>query len=248
MKRLGLGKPVLHWITPRVLAITGLFHAAGEAFGVNAGIIFTENSTIFIDCGMTIAAGEFLWQTTYEQTGGDGDFYLTLTHHHSDHVFGMQALRDKGARVIAHEGVQKFLKDDNGQYKRFIMESYGLEGPQGEVILGEVALSLPDQIIKEDTTLKFDEEALHLLVTPGHVPDALCVYHPASGTIFAGDTNYEGMTSNTRFWGKNEWRIWVAQLERLKTLNIKVICPGHGKLCHKDEIDRNIPFLRSLYV
>ena len=246
MKPLGLGHPVVHRISPKVYAITDLYHTAGEGFGVNAGIVFTAQSIVFIDSGMTIASGEFLWQTSYEQMRGQAELYLVLTHHHSDHVFGMPVLKDKGAKVIAHEAVREFLDDDKGRYKRFIMERYGLDSPRGEEILGDVELSSPDQCITEDTVLNIDRQEIHLLVTPGHVPSELSVYHPASRTLFAGDTIYQGTAPNTRFGGAAEWRTWIAHLERLNQLDIGVICPGHGNLCDKQEIGGHIAFLKSL--
>jgi glyoxylase-like metal-dependent hydrolase (beta-lactamase superfamily II) len=50
----------------------------------------------------------------------------------------------------------------------------------------------------------------------------------------------------TRFGSPTEWKIWISQLERLKKLEIDTIVPGHGELCSKKEIDRNIAFLRGL--
>lgn len=243
MKPPGLGTPKVHKITEKVYAITGLYHPAGS---VNAGIIFTAQSIVFIDSGMTIASGEFLWQTANEPMKGQKDLYLILTHHHSDHVFGMRVFKDKGARVIAHKGVREFLENDNGRYKRFIVEKYGWSPQKGDEILGDVLLSLPDQLIEKDTFLDIDGEEIHLLVTSGHVPSELSIYHPASKTLFAGDTIYEGMPPNTRFGGPTEWQVWISQLERLDQLEIDIICPGHGNLCSKQEIERNIAYLKGL--
>jgi glyoxylase-like metal-dependent hydrolase (beta-lactamase superfamily II) len=113
MKPPGLGDPKVHRVTENVYAITDLYHTAGKGFGVNAGIIFTTQSIIFIDSGMTIASGKFLHQTASDQMRGQEDLYLILTHHHSDHVFGMRVLKEKGAKVIAHAGVRKFLENDS---------------------------------------------------------------------------------------------------------------------------------------
>ncbi|MCL0063792.1 MBL fold metallo-hydrolase [Dehalococcoidia bacterium] len=245
MKPPGLGDPTVHKITENVYAITNLYHTS-EGFGTNAGIIFTSLAVVFIDSSMTIASGEFLWQTASERLTGQEDLYLILTHHHSDHVFGMRVLKEKGVKVIAHSGVREFLENDDGRYKRFIVEKCGWDQQKGDELLGDVLLSLPDQLIEEDTVLRLDNDEIHLLVTPGHVPSELSVYHPASRTLFAGDTIYEGTPPTTRFGGPEEWRVWISQLERLKRLEIDVICPGHGNLCSKQEIDRNIAHLRGL--
>ena len=245
MKPLGLGNPVVHRISPTVFAITGLYHAAGEGFGVNAGIILTARRIVFIDAGMTIASAKFLCQTACQQMQRQKDMLLLLTHHHSDHVFGMQVLKDRGARVIAHREVSEFLENDKGVYKRFIVERYGWDVQKGDEILGPVQLSLPDELITADTVLTDEGEDIDLLVTPGHVPSEIAVYHRESRTLFAGDTIYEGMPPTTRFGGPAEWEVWISHLERLRQLDIDIICPGHGGLCSKEEIDRNIGCLRS---
>jgi len=242
----GLGSPEITEITKNVLAVTGLYHGAEKGFTVNAGIIFTDRSVVFIDSGMSIASGEFLWQVAEKRLKGDEDIYLILTHNHSDHVFGMQAIKKKGAKVIAHKITGMWFRRMPGeQYKKFLAERDGWPPEKADRVYGNVVFSEPDEAIDQDTVLTIDGEEIHVLVTPGHVPSELSVYHPRSKTLFAGDTIYEGSELTTRFGGLIEWKLWVAQLERLNKLEISTIVPGHGKLCAKEEIDRNIGYLRK---
>ena len=66
-----------------------------------------------------------------------------------------------------------------------------------------------------------------LLETPGHSHDSICLFHPESGSLIAGDTflNYQG----------GEWNRLVADprayqqtRSRLCSLPIRVVFPGHG--------------------
>ena len=222
VKTPGLGNPKVHKLTANVYAITGLYHSAGKLAGVSAGIIFTPKSVIFIDSGMTIASAEFLWQIAQKRMKGNEDLYLILTHHHSDHVFGMRVMKEKGSRVIAHKIVKEWFKEYDGRrYKHFLVERYGLSAEKGDQIFGDVLLSEPDQVIEKDTILNIDYEEIHLIVTPGHTTDSISVYYPRSKTLFAGDTIYEGMRLTTRFGGPEEWKLWISHLERLKQLDIK---------------------------
>ncbi|MDH5706039.1 MAG: MBL fold metallo-hydrolase [Candidatus Aminicenantes bacterium] len=243
----GLGNPEVHKLQDNVLAITGLYHSSGGGSGTNAGIIFAKNSVIFIDSGMSIASGEFLWKTAQEKMKGNENLYLILTHHHSDHVFGMRVMEEKSAQVIAHKLVEgEFIEMDGEQYKRFLVERSGWSKEQGDLIFGDVVLSQPDVLIEKDTVLNIDGEEVHILVTPGHVPDELSVYHPGSRTLFAGDAIYEGSRLTTRFGGPEEWKLWISHLERFKKLDIATVVPGHGKLCSREEIDRNISYLKEV--
>lgn len=241
---LELVNPKVHEISQNVLAITGLYHSAEGEFSVNAGIIFTSRSVIFIDSGMTISSGEFLWRTAKERMIGNEDTYLMLTHRHSDHVFGMRIFKENGTKIIAHKIVSMVFKNFTGeQYKQFLIERQKWTKEKGDRIFGDVVLYEPDQIIDQDLIMKIDGDEIHLLCTPGHTPDSISVYHPKSKTLFTGDTLYEGSPLTTRFGGPNEWKTWISQLKRFKQLDIKTIVPGHGNLCSKNEVDRNIAYL-----
>jgi len=242
----GLGDPNVQEIKENILAVTGLYHSPEEGFYVNAGIIFTKHSVVFIDSGMTIASAEFLWKIAQERRSDPKSLYLILTHHHADHVFGMRIFKEKGVKIIAHHMIREWLENDHGRYKRFLIRRSNWTPQRGDEILGDVVLSVPDQLIEEDTGLQIDGEEIRVLYTPGHVVDELSVYHPKSKTLFAGDTIYEGTRLTTRFGRPEEWKLWISQLERLKQLDIDIIIPGHGKLCSKKEIDRNIAYLRGL--
>jgi cyclase len=109
-----------------------------------------------------------------------------------------------------------------------------------------VELMLPDRTIGEPTDLAVGGELLKLIPTPGHLADCVSVYLPQKKILFAGDTIYSGYPPTTRFGDERLWREWITSLERLKQLEVETIVPGHGPLCGKSEIDRNIEYLAKL--
>ncbi len=249
--------PNLHRLNSNVYGVTGLFHPAGV--GVNAGFVITSASIVHIDAGTTVNDGEYLISQSFKKSKmKEKRLFLILTHHHSDHVFGMRVFKEKGAKVIAHENVYKFLchrtlplfRRTLDSYKPFIVKlmikRYSYTREEAEQTLGDVQLFLPDEVFTEDKILEVDDDELLMLYTPGHVPSEISVYHPKSKTIFAGDTICEGMPLTTKFGGPKEWKLWIKSLEKLDRLDIKKIVPGHGKICGKDEIQRNIAFLENL--
>ncbi|MBN2230854.1 MAG: MBL fold metallo-hydrolase [Candidatus Thorarchaeota archaeon] len=238
-----VGSPKVYELHEGVYAVIGLYHISGS-IGTNAGIIMTPDSVVFIDSGMTISSAEFLWRVAQDHMSGNEDLYLILTHHHSDHVFGMRVLREKGVRVIAHSGVREYLDDPDGKYLEFVKSLMRCGPEEAKEILGDVRLTVPEQLIDNDTVLKVGTE-IHLLATPGHVPSELSVYHPSSKTLFAGDTIFSEGSPTTRFGGPDDWRLWISHLERLRQMDIATICPGHGELCTIDEIQRNIDSLNE---
>jgi len=234
--------PKIIKIYKNVYAVLDLFHISKKST-TNAGIIFTTNSTIFIDCGMRVDSGKFIWDFAKKKYPEKKDKYLILTHHHSDHSFGMKIFKDNNVNIIAHKNTNEFLENDNGKYKQFVLNRFFKNKEIGEKILGDVKIYPANQLIENDTVITIDNEEIMLLVTPGHTKSDICIYHKKSKTLFAGDSIYENSPPNTRFGNVDLWLRWKTELTRLKEYDIKNICPGHGKLCDKSIIDLNINYL-----
>ena len=241
MAQQGVGNPEVKEIALGVLVITKLVHFFAK-IGVNAGIIHTPESVIFIDSGMSAYSGSFLWNLAKGRMNGDEDLYLILTHKDTDHCFGMNEIRKHGATVIAHEHTAEIIHSDRDISENSIAKRIRKEYNR-EDVLGEVMLSRPEQTITHDTTLNLGDE-IQLLSIPGHTPGDIAVYHPKSKVLFAGDAILEGMDPYVRPDSINI-ETWIRNLERLKELDIEWILPGHGALSRPDIIDSNIQFLLS---
>ena len=108
MAHQGVGNPQIQEITPGVLIVTRLVHFFAE-IGVNAGIIHTPESVIFIDSGMSTYSGAYLWSIAKERMSRKKDLYLILTHKDTDHHFGMNEIRKHGATVISHQYTADYI-------------------------------------------------------------------------------------------------------------------------------------------
>ncbi|MFW9787871.1 MAG: MBL fold metallo-hydrolase [Candidatus Thorarchaeota archaeon] len=235
----GVGTPKVEEVTPGVLVITRLVHFFAE-IGVNAGIIHTPESVIFIDSGMSAYSGAYLWSLAEERMDTTKDLYLILTHKDTDHHFGMNEIRKHGATVISHEYSADYISENSDLSDNPIAERIRKEYHKKDV-LGEVILNRPDQTITHDTTLNLGDE-IQILSVPGHTPGDIAVYHPRSKILFAGDTILEGMDPYIRPDSINI-ETWIGNLERLKGLDIEWVLPGHGALSKPDIIDSNIEYL-----
>jgi len=86
----------LHRLSDNVYGVTELFHLS--EVGVNAGFVITKNSIIHIDAGMTVADGNYLLAQSRKKAKKKENLFLILTHHHSDHTFGMRVFKEAGAQ------------------------------------------------------------------------------------------------------------------------------------------------------
>ena len=234
----GVGSPQIQEIASGVFVFTKLVHFFHK-IGVNAGIIQTPESIIFIDSGMSAYSGAFLYNFAKERMNGSEKLYLILTTKDTDHCFGMNEMKKHGATVIAHAHTAEVIVEESNlstnRIAKMIKRTYTQE------VLGEAVLSRPDQTITQDTVLDLGEE-IHLLSVPGHTPGDIAVYHPKSKILFAGDAILEGMDPYIRP-DSISIKTWIEHLERLKNLDIEWILPGHGAISKPDIIDSNISFL-----
>ncbi len=128
--------------------------------------------------------------------------FAAITHHHSDHSGNLKWARDvlKADILVPGNGV-KLLKGR--------LPSTGV------------------QTLREGQVLELGGGTrLQVLVTPGHSVDSLCYYLEEEGVLFTGDTLLG--SSTTTVWDLGDYRSTLARL--LELPNLKVICPGHGKI------------------
>ncbi|MFF3394876.1 MBL fold metallo-hydrolase [Streptomyces sp. NPDC002669] len=93
---------------------------------------------------------------------------IVCTHAHNDHIDAAPALAAAtGAPVLLHP-------DDLPLWK----QTHPDRAPDGELADGQ--------------ELEIAGTTLRVLHTPGHAPGAVCLYAPGLGTVFTGDTLFQG--------------------------------------------------------
>lgn len=132
---------------------------------------------------------------------GRGVKLILLTHHHPDHVAGLEAARERfRVRVAAHVETAKHVKVD------FTLGD------------GDVVPLAPG---KADWTLR-------VLHTPGHTRGHLCFLHPRTGSLFAGDHIVGGTGTVIIDPPEGDMGDYVRSLERLLEEGVRTIFPAHG--------------------
>lgn len=137
-----------------------------------------------------------------------GDRRLTAivcTHAHNDHVNAAPALAGRtGAPVLLHP-------DDLPLWKR--------THPERD----------PDGLLRDGQDLEVAGTRLTVLHTPGHAPGAVCLYAPGLGTVFTGDTLFQGGPGATGRSFSHFPTIIASIRERLLTLPPETeVRTGHG--------------------
>jgi glyoxylase-like metal-dependent hydrolase (beta-lactamase superfamily II) len=88
--------------------------------------------------------------------------------------------------------------------------------------------------LDEGDVLDLGDRAFHVLHLPGHSPGSIALYEKASGTLFSGDTVYNGQLID------NAWHsdpdAYRESLHRLRELPIDVVHAGHEPSFGRDRL------------
>jgi len=131
---------------------------------------------------------------------------IWLTHHHPDHIGGVQAMRESlGVPVCAHPATAERL------------EAKGIE---------------IDQPLLDGQTVKLGGDpalVIKIFHTPGHARGHLCFYEEQSRSLIAGDL-VAGHSTIIIDPPEGDMTAYLSSLERMAELDPAVLLPSHGSM------------------
>jgi hydroxyacylglutathione hydrolase len=195
---------------------------------VNAYLVRTDHGFYLVDSGMTNARRQI--ELALEHLCcRPGDLKLILlTHGDFDHTGNAAHLRGKfGAKIAMHQGDSGMLTNGDMFWNRKIKQSLLKNLMSVFFRLREKDRCEPDIYVEDGTSLaEFGWEA-QVLKTPGHSSGSISIL-TAYGDLFCGDllTNSTGKPMlNSMMYDHEAGQV---SFEKLKTLPIKTVYPGHG--------------------
>ncbi|MFA5321813.1 MAG: MBL fold metallo-hydrolase [Smithella sp.] len=140
--------------------------------------------------------------------------HLILTHCHIDHIGSAPFFKKQyGTKILIHELDAGAV--ESGDSRKTAAHWYGTTFPPTAV----------DRKLQEDhEILKFGQEELHCLLTPGHTPGSISLYLDRAGKriLFGQDIHgpfHKDFNSDIEAWKKS--------MKILLDLNADILCEGH---------------------
>jgi glyoxylase-like metal-dependent hydrolase (beta-lactamase superfamily II)/8-oxo-dGTP pyrophosphatase MutT (NUDIX family) len=126
---------------------------------------------------------------------------VLLTHHHPDHVAGVEAVRERyRVKVGAHPETAKHVRVD-----------FAIDDGQWIPLVH-----------------RLDDWNLRAVHTPGHTRGHLCFFHPRTRSLFSGDHVVGGGGTVIVDPPEGDMGDYLRSLERLAALGAETLFPGHG--------------------
>ncbi len=155
--------------------------------------------------------------------------HVILTHAHFDHAGGIGALASAGTQLIAQAGFASELRRQHGNampFGYFTGVDAGFGGADAPAPPADIAVG---QLIAETTSVSIGGTDIVLYpTTGGETSDALMVYLPASGVLFAGDVMMPYL--GAPFFAEGSPDGLLDALRLIAELNPRLLVHGHTTL------------------
>ena len=204
-----------------VQGVSALGSPANRNFISNAGFVVTADSVVVIDALGSPALAQELVEKIKSVTPKPISHVL-VTHYHADHIYGLQVFEALGAKIVANARAKEYIQSETAQLR--LQASRQDLAPWIDKSTRMVAAS---QWITNDTqTLRIGGTDFVLQhMGPAHAPEDMAVFLPQSGVLFIGDVVFR---NRIPYVGQADSRHWIAALDSLLRLPVKVMVPGHG--------------------
>lgn len=164
-----------------------------------------------------------------------------MTHCHFDHVGGLYEFDERlGHRACSADyldpmtcfrkiGGEAFVRAETFKvlpFEGFSFESY------------EVRPAPLTGYLDEGDVLDLGDRSFQVFSLPGHSPDSIALWESKTGTLFSGDTVYDGDLYDTLYHSDPD--AYRESLERLLELPIKTVHGGHFRSFNKERMSEVI--------
>jgi cyclase len=187
----------------------------------NTWVVF-KDYVVVIDANFPKEAGDVL--EAVKKTTDKPIKYVLDTHHHGDHAYGNAVWAKAGAKVLSHKNCARLLKTNGPKQWE--------DASKGRTDLRESDLKQVDETFDDNRVLEDDTQKIEFLfLGHAHTPGDAVAYLPKHKILCTGDACVNGAFN---FMGHSNSASWIQCLDKMAKLDVKFVCPGHGKVATKE--------------
>ena len=198
----------------------------------NTYLLYNEHGkAIIIDTGCYFSAEQETLKDFIKDTGLTPERLLN-THCHLDHVFGNKWAFDTwGLELWLHPDEEKMLELAPLSGEKWGLPFDNYKGPL--------------HFLNHGDTVKLGDDALRVILAPGHSPGSICFYCENQKILIGGDVLFRESIGRTDLFGGDHATLLKSIREQLFVLpNDVVVYPGHGMPTTIGYEKENNPFLQ----
>ena len=204
---------------------------------VNSYLVKNEAGFFLVDTGMTNARRQLEVELERQGCRPEELKLIVVTHGDFDHTGNAVYLRGKfGSQIAMHRGDVGMLENGDMFWNRKV-DNRLLRGAMKTFMpFKKENQGTPDIFLEDGASLSAYGLEATVYNTPGHSTGSICIL-TATGELFCGDlfTSSTGKPMlNSMMYDKEQGNL---SLERLKSLPIQTVYPGHGGLFGWNELE-----------
>ncbi|MDR3175218.1 MAG: MBL fold metallo-hydrolase [Desulfovibrio sp.] len=213
---------------------------------LNAYLIRGERRHLLVDTGFNRQECREALFPALEQLGArPGEFDVFVTHLHADHsglAADLAAAPGTIAYASAWDGATINKLTDGPAYWMDLLNEMARHGCD-PALLQDLQTSHPGvrygpsgktdfTVVGEGDVLRYGQNPLKVLSTPGHTPDHLVLYEAERGILFSGDLILGDITPNIPRWRtmRDSLGTYLESLGKVEKLSVSLTLPGHRSL------------------
>ncbi|EDZ62167.1 MBL fold metallo-hydrolase [Sulfurimonas gotlandica] len=160
--------------------------------------------------------------------------YVINTHTHDDHYLGNSFYNEIGVDIVGSNEFENETKLEKTRMQMNILED-AYSGTK----------QVFPNILVENKTISIDAKEINIesVNKKAHTKSDLLIYIPEFSTIFVGDLVFNERIPSIR---DGNLKNWIEALDKIKSMDVKYIIGGHGKIVDKSSIDATYKYLTQL--
>lgn len=190
-----------------------------DEWDLNVHLIVGDKYNYIIDTGF--GAGSMVPVMDY--INKDNPIVVINTHYHWDHIWGNCVFED--CMIVSHRLCREMISE---QWDEMIQNNR-------KYVDGKAEKCMPNVVFEDE--LRFLEDGIRLIYTPGHTIDCISVLDEKDKVINLGD-NVGDTVDEIVPCVDSDTNIYIESLEKVKTLDFDTCVSGHNIVLGKDVLDQ----------